>query len=102
MPPTARPIKNTVAKAKPIIAPSRGGLRLTPHSCLARSSWSCWFIFKEPRSSMRPPIPRDRVIGLLGPLRLVGKFHVPCAQNLPLSPHLCTLLFRGASQHVVG
>src|SRR5262245_57149628 len=102
MPPMVRPNKNTDTKAKPIIAPLPGGLRLTPHSCLAKSSWSCWFILKEPHSSMLPPIPWDRVIGLVGFLRLVGKFHVPRPQNLPLSPELRTLLLRRSPPNVVG
>src|SRR5262249_7247056 len=46
VPPTDKPIRNTVAKARPSIAPSPGeGLRLTPDSCFAKSSQSCWFIF---------------------------------------------------------
>src|SRR5262249_59693829 len=48
-------------------------------------------------------IPRDWVIRVWRDLlRLVRKFNVSCAQNLPLSPQLRTLLARRSPQHVVG
>ena len=103
MPPTDKPIRNTVTKARPSIAVlrhrSEGGCDLLPTVAFPKVPGRV-----GSSSGTLLTIPGDWVILSAGRdlLRLVGKFHVSCAQNFPLSPKLRTSLARRSAQHVVG